>query len=290
MKMMLNGQPRELSVDTGSDISSITNEAALELGVKQFHTENGGAFLNNVTIDRYGFLDSLAFGAVHTTGKWPVLIIPDKVVPNTISGLIGANIMQPYDVELNFFRGKLNFFAPNKCPAPVYWAKAYARMAMTIDSNQHISVEAKLDGKTVTVILDTGASNSIMSLDVARDLFGWSDNDPRMKPVTEENFNGGGSADVYLFPFQSLTFEGVTVNNPKIQMVPREHFMQHDKSIVVGLNVLRQLHLLIAYPDNTLYLTPAEAEDGQIPAIPPQPTAAAKMTDAAVPIGPKTSP
>ena len=66
--------------------------------------------------------------------------------------------------------------------------------------------------------------------------------------------------------------------------------MHHDKSIVVGLNVLRQLHLLIAYPDNTLYLTPAEADDRQAPATPPPPVAGAKITNPAAQTGPKTSP
>jgi predicted aspartyl protease len=290
VNMTLNGKPRELEVDTGSYNSSITREAAAELGVQQLYTANGGAFLNDVSIDRYGFLDSLSFGAIHTTGKWAILITPDKVVPSTISGLLGPDIMKNYDVEMDFFRGKLNFFARSKCPDPVYWSNAYAKMAMRIDRNQHISVQAKLDGKPVTVVLDTGSTNSIMNRDFAHDLFDWSENDPRIKLVREnDNINGGSATSVYTFPFQTLAFESVTVNNPKISMVPKEHFMQ-DKSIVLGLNVLRQLHFFIAYQDDTLYITPAEAADRQVPVLPNPSPAPGNTTASAAQSAQKSSP
>src|SRR4051812_5057298 len=55
----LNGKPLTWQVDTGSDASSVTYEAARELALNPHFTNRGGAFLNNISIVQYAKLDSL---------------------------------------------------------------------------------------------------------------------------------------------------------------------------------------------------------------------------------------
>ena len=77
-----------------------------------------------------------------------------------------------------------------------------------------------------------------------------------------ERLNGGARTPFYTFPFKSLSFEGIAVLNPQITMIPKKAFLQsrnHDATIVLGMSVLRQLHLYVDYPGQTLYLTGAEA-------------------------------
>jgi predicted aspartyl protease len=253
-----------LQVDTGTDVTTVTWETSEELGLKAKPTANGGAFLNNVSLNAYAYLDSLGIGPLHASDRWPVLIMSGNAMEPTTFGLLGADVMKNYDVEFDFFRGKFNLFAHNKCPGAVYWTHdVYAEIPIQIDFNSHIVVDAGLDGKKVRVILDTGSDDSIMSLDAARSLFDWGDSDPRIKRIGTVNINGGAAAPIYEYPFGYLSFEGIAVRNPRIRLVPRENFDPHgrdDANIVLGMSVLRQLHLYVAYDEKKLYLTGAQAQ------------------------------
>ena len=61
---------------------------------------------------------------------------------------------------------------------------------------------------------------------------------------------------VYNYPFQSLSFGAVQVSHPQIQIV--EDRVWYDKTdLLLGIGILRQLHLYIAYKEGKMYLTPA---------------------------------
>jgi hypothetical protein len=62
---------------------------------------------------------------------------------------------------------------------------------------------------------------------------------------------------VYNYPFQTLTFGGVTVNRPHIQIVSDPVWREDD--LLLGVGILSQLHLYIAYGEKKLYITPALA-------------------------------
>jgi hypothetical protein len=64
---------------------------------------------------------------------------------------------------------------------------------------------------------------------------------------------------MYRFPFDTLSFEGVTVQNPDIDIIPGETYGKLNPQLIIGINVLRQLRVYIAYKEQTLYLTSAEA-------------------------------
>lgn len=261
---ILNGRNYELLVDTGSVNSSVNDETAFELGLSKKWTPNGGAFMNDIRIDQYSTLDSLQVGLLKAE-KWTVIIIPNNLLGPTYAGLLGPDFLANWDVEFDFYRGKLDLFEHNVCQKfAVYWSKdPFAALPIDLDQSQyHIDVHAMLDGKPVSVTFDTGSDNSIMSLDAAADLFGWATSDPRLKLVGSQNINGGKSAPLYSFPFATLDFQGIVIKNPRITLIPMKNFfdLPHgDASIVLGMSVLRQLHMYVDYQGRTLYLTAAEA-------------------------------
>jgi hypothetical protein len=124
-----------------------------------------------------------------------VLVVPNSVVPPTIAGLIGTEIMSNYDIEFDFYRGKMNFFQHSDCRSGVYWTKAnYAEVPIKLDRDRHIVLDATLDGKPITAILDTGSIASYMSLDNAREWFGWNKDDPRLKLARHSSMTIRGSS------------------------------------------------------------------------------------------------
>ncbi|HTW34591.1 MAG TPA: pepsin/retropepsin-like aspartic protease family protein [Rhizomicrobium sp.] len=261
----MNGHPFFLLVDTGSVHSSMTYETASELGVKLSWTPYGGAFLNNIAIDEYTTLTQFKLGPLRSDEKLQVLVIPNDIVPASTAGLLGPDIMASMDVEFDFYRGKFNLFEHNACDGHVvYWTHdPYAALPIKLDRHSfHVDVEAVLDGKPLMVTFDTGSGTSTMSLEAARELFGWDEKDPRVKYVGKQSLNGGEESAFYTFPFGTLSFDGVTVSNPQITLIPNDHFFRernHDAVIILGMSVIRQLHMYVDYQGSMLYLTGAEA-------------------------------
>jgi predicted aspartyl protease len=257
----VNGRPVSMLVDTGSYISSLGFDTAAALGLR-LKPGAFGSYVNNVPVFFYAQTETFNLGPASGNGL-QFFVVPAQLLEPGISGMIGPDIMKQFDVEIDFVGGNFKFFVPNTCAAPpVYWTQApYAEVPMKVDRDWKVVVSAQLDGRPVTVILDTGASRSLMNFKAAKDLFGWQDDDPNLKSLTL-NINGK-PAHVYRYRFSTLTFEGIQVAYPDIDMAEGENFDTHgrgDAQLILGMSVLRQLHLYIGYKAQKLYLTAAEAK------------------------------
>lgn len=77
----------------------------------------------------------------------------------------------------------------------------------------------------------------------------------------------------YSHKFESLSFEGISVTNPKISIITdrmaakdlkptirgklADPYSSHIRQVIVGMDVLRHLHLYMAYKEKKLYISPA---------------------------------
>lgn len=255
----LDGKPFIMGVDTGSVYTSVKIEAAEELNLPLDATW-GASFLNNVASHQMANLHSLTLGRMEVS--WPVLVTQNFVVDPWQAGLIGQDVLSDFDLEIDYYHSKLNFFMHNTCTTDAaYWAKGpVAVVPFEMDRNSHIVMDAVLDGKKIGAMLDTGSDTSTMSLEAAQEFFGIRSNDPRLKTLRQAHINGGASATISAFPFSTLNLEGVAISNPQIDLVPKSSFgNQRDVDVILGANVLRRLRMYIAYQQKKVYLTDAEA-------------------------------
>lgn len=152
----------------------------------------------------------------------------------------------------------------------VYWGGTYARHPIEFDETNlvasdkietptnvqapHIYITGTLDGTKVHALVDTGSSVSVMTLQQADVILGWHGLPAEAKKVG--SFRGN---EQYLYPFKTLSFGGITINNPKMLITnvtgPGTESDEYD--LVLGMDVLRHLHLYISYAEKTLYVTPA---------------------------------
>jgi hypothetical protein len=130
---------------------------------------------------------------------------------------------------------------------------------MKLDDNRHITIPVMLDGKPLTAVADTGAARSFMSFQVAKEIFGLDEKNPALKSLGVFGINNVAAEQLFHYPFQSLTFEGIEIRNPDIAITKGSDADKDDPQLVIGIGVLRQLHMYIAYKEQVLYLTPAEA-------------------------------
>ncbi len=201
---------------------------------------------------------------------------------NTISPACWpATSCAPLTVDLDFTAGRMNFFMPDHCPGKViYWpVDTVAAVPITLDAT-HIVVPVTVDGHAMRATIDTGASRTTMNLTYAQSFFGLSPGSPDM---AEADFhpNGDKSLTVYRHTFSSLSFEGVTVKNPTMIIMPDRinskqnitptgsHISSRDialPQILIGLDILRKLHVYISYKEARALHHAAGRQGGKGPA------------------------
>ncbi|HWD25645.1 MAG TPA: aspartyl protease family protein [Rhizomicrobium sp.] len=247
----VGGQPLQMLVDTGGLISTISPKTAESLGLElrtmpTSHVRVAGG----LDIQYYVRAQNVVIGGL-ATPNFQFLVQPPRLGEG-FNGSIGPDILAAFDADFDFGGGKLNLFSPDHCPGRVtYWTDGdVARLPFTLSETRQIHVNMQLDGKELKVLIDTGASHSVLSLDAASSLFGISEADPALKYIGRVNNKMKG----WSYPFKALSFGGITVNNPEIIVTDDE-----TRTNTIGMDVLGKLHMYIAYKERAIYLTPADA-------------------------------
>ena len=256
----IGGHPVSMLVDTGSPASILRQGMADALGLKSEMVVAPVWFelFGGVHLYRYVKAKDFSLGGM-TAAKALFLLIPDDAMVPGQDGLLGADFLSNLDVDFDFANAKLNLFAPHRCEGrAVYWTQdeaAIAKVPISLEDDRHIDVPIKIDGKPLKAVFDTGASRTVMNLETGMDKFGLTPASPGM----QRQGNTGDSNPSYSYTFKTLTFEGVTVNNPVVVFVPEEKSQWHEYKALLGIGILRQLHLYIAYKERMLYVTAATA-------------------------------
>jgi hypothetical protein len=201
------------------------------------------------------------------------LVDPSGITGN-LDGRLSPDLLRGYDVDFDFANNKMNFFAQDHCPGKVvYWTTSYASIPMTLDRIGHIVIRVELDGETLDAVVDTGAAQSTISETYASRAFHIGATSPGASPVPNA---GPDSLIQYRYAFKALTMNGIAVKNPVINVLPDRAEQQiraqlgkladdpqfgvdQQPRLIIGMDVLRQLHLYIAYKERMLYVSGASA-------------------------------
>lgn len=262
----INGQERSMLVDTGSIFSTVTEQTVDDLHLK---TEEAPMRMfqlaDGKSIDSSANVKEIIIGEMR--GKdWPFLVIPrGEPGSDRWAGTVGPDVMGNYDVEFDFGAGKFALYSHDHCPGKVvYWTRdGYASLPVSLGRmDDHIRLTATLDGKPLNVLIDTGTSMSVMNFATAHELFGIAPNDPALINACPLCPAGSAERGAVRYPFKSLSFGGVTVLGPNINLYPdtlKGLGTDEEDQMIVGMTILKQLHLYLSYKEKTLYVTGANA-------------------------------
>ena len=269
-------KPVHLLVDTGGAFSTLTKRTVRELSLT---TGQSRVQLTNVRGQKENLevrLPSITLGHLRQENVFfmvdPGGDNPSDTSPQFFEGVLGPDFLRNVDLDFDFAANKLNIVSQKHCAGKVvYWqAPALAIVPMTLDQGGHITFQMQLDGKRVNAALDTGATNTNLNLTVARQAFNVDVNAPDVEKIGE--LKGGYSANIYRRRFKSLAFEGVTLNNPMIDLLPdlmsgaglrapqTGSLMRESRAlpdVILGMSALSQLHLYVAYQERKVYITAA---------------------------------
>ncbi|MEJ1969290.1 MAG: aspartyl protease family protein [Rhizomicrobium sp.] len=276
----IQGVPKVLLLDTGGAVEEITPKVADELHLPRM--------MSNITL--YDVAAQTSSDMVHVEMLLGSLKAPAvaMVVGNGLdgfsnrpdfAGILAPDILQAYDVDLDFGTGKLSLFSQDHCPGGViYWpTTAVAVVPMKSLSDGHIVVSVTLDGHPVDALLDTGAWGTTLADRDATQTFGLTLGSADTPAAG--SFQDGSGRPLYRHTFASLAFEGIAVAHPQVEIIPdsmRKRFETKSEvvtgsnltgkpdagmatSMLVGMNILRHFHIYIAYKERKVYITPVSA-------------------------------
>ncbi len=257
--MTVGGKTLTMLVDTGGFLSMLSADSVESLGltpeplsprvdIRQF----GG-----LKIDHYVTAPDVALGQLKA-GSFEFLVWPHGGYSPDEDGLLAPDILSSFDAEFDFANASLNLIQHNECDgSPVYWTHdPFGEVDISLDHDRHITVPVNLDGHKFEALIDTGAWKTVARLERIEDEFDIDEKNPNLKR------SDGSRPDRprYRYPFKALTFEGVVVSNPDIELIPNDQSkLYRGPEIIIGMNVLRELHLYVAYKKRTLFVTPASA-------------------------------
>ena len=250
----VNGKDATLGIDTGGPFSSLTLAAAHRLG--------------NV-----GHRDDLRIGDFELDRVYMAWM---ESFPG-VDGLIAPDVLDKYDAEFDFGDNIFRLFQPHPCANDaVYWTGSYTVIPFTLTREGHVRVPVTLDGQNIYAILDTGAPISVLSMQDASRMFGLDPDSANIKaartvsglwsnlhlaPYTSGIWNTPSkTVSAYTYPFKTMTMGGMSLTDPPIELIQGRNFLGNDfASLLLGNDVLSHFHLIIAYREQKLYVTDAEA-------------------------------
>lgn len=262
--VFIGGKQLQMLVDTAGVVSMLSTHAEDTLGLGR--RAIGGSrlqFYGKVQVTSYVHAPDMLIGRSELPA-FNIMTVPDGEIPPDIDGMIAPDLLSIFDVDFDFAKGKFSLFSQDHCPGMgAYWTDAPAQIPIEITNLNQIVLTLQLDGQDVLATIDTGSTNSELSLEAAEKLFDFSVDSPMVK--RDQNVH---RFKAYHYPFKKLQMQGVTVNNPDLTLISddesgmgRSNWEIDNRTprLILGLNVLRQLHLFIAYKEKILYVTSAEA-------------------------------
>lgn len=257
--VQINGVPKNFLLDTGGGMTQILKSTAEELKLENTYSRVAVRDMYGHFNDRAVRIKTLDMG-MQRGEDMKIHLAAAPELPDGAAGLLSTDLFLQYDIDLDFGADRLNYFSQDHCEGRVaYWPERPLAIIPIDLSGGHLNVDVTLDGQIFHAVLDTGAPTT--STRVA-DIIGAF----KLERGSPELPLAGTDADrpdlkFYTHTFERLSFGDITVLHPQVFLRPeigaRPGTGPNDRNILIGLNVLRRLHIYIAYGEKKLYVSPA---------------------------------
>jgi predicted aspartyl protease len=234
----LNGAVKNFLLDTGGLVSQIQKSAADDL---KLPIRRGDIRLIDVMGSKPDAQVSIRqFGLGGMRAKdvfFPISTVVEP--PGTLDGFLALDLTFHRDFDVDFGSDVLNFFSQDHCPgAGAYWTTPAVAVVPFTLKNNHIFVQVTLDGHAFQAIIDTGSASTFMGSGAAERIFGLT--------LGDANTPESGS-----MVFQTAA-GSVAVNNPFV-IIAQDKI--RDADLLIGMDVLRELHIYFAFAENKMYIS-----------------------------------
>lgn len=251
VSVSIDGVPASLLLDTGAEAGLITPDAALRLGLpldptRQTRIEGTGGAGEVIP---HVVLPGLAIGNLtvpaHSVPVGPLPAVPRITPP--VAGLLGADILAGFDVEIDARRGRFALHrVTGACAALVPWAHETVPLRR---SGDRLVVGAVLDGHPLDALLDTGALSVVLDTAAAERL--------GVSAAALARDPGGVSGGVdmremvfHWHRFASLAIGDVVIRDPVITVTP----VREQTPMLLGASWFATRHVWLSYATGRMFV------------------------------------
>jgi hypothetical protein len=259
--MRVGDQVLNMVVDTGGVGSMLTADAVKRIGARPYNIFDGVPANKRLEIIGYqgtrvvsaANVPDIALGRDKHGGPMFLFVSPNKLPPGD-DGILSNDILKNYDIEFDFANDKFRMYDLGHCDgAPrALFSEPIAEVPMSTDKFGHILITAKLDGREMEALVDTGFWRSTADWETIQNLFHLTETSPSVTASADLK----GQIATYRYPFQTLDIEGMSVRIPDIVLAPRalSNMRNRQPDLILGIDILRHLHIYIDHRDRAIYL------------------------------------
>ena len=251
-----NGYAVTLVLDTGAERTVLTPEVAERIGAqrpsiefqRQVHGIAGGIASYEAE------LRTFAAGGVAIPWR-RVLVAPvtmAKVFPTPLDGLLGADVLSDFDIDLDLPRHEITFYPKQSCSAATpNWTGPYTSINTGFSRGERLFFPVQLDGHRLTAIIDTGSQSTVLARSSAHAL-GLSDAMLSQDRAMTMQGVAGGPMSAHLHQFGRLEVGTLIVRNPSIVVADLQ---LSEADIVLGVDFLSSRRLWLSYGSRQIFLS-----------------------------------
>jgi len=195
-----------------------------------------------------------------------------------VIGVLGEDILSHFDVEIDIKGQRFSLFQMTGCDGAnlAYWTENYNVVDIgTYDARQpRLRLSGELNGSPVSMILDTGAPFSAVSLDVARAL-GLSPGGPGTEAVEQTSGVQGQAEATWVGTFKSFALDQEQIAPAKIRFFKFAQVAPDTGSklgrrafsidMFLGFDFIRAHHVLISHSQKKFYFSYSGGQPFSVP-------------------------
>jgi clan AA aspartic protease (TIGR02281 family) len=253
----INGSDTRFALDTGAFFSFMSRANASSLGLNlrpapfgyRINGIGGSAGVQFTQVKDFGILGTTLHNIAFIVGG-----------TDTGEGLLGANLLDLVDLEIDLAHGKLTLFKPDHCDkrSLAYWSKGGNYNVADIVSagnrnDRRTFLSVTINGKQVRAVLDSGASATVLSRRAAERV-GIDLGAPDVRAGRSSVGIGARSVKTWTVRIDSFSVGTETIQHSQMQVIDGS-MGDGDTDMLLGVDFLLAHHMFIANSQRKAYFT-----------------------------------
>lgn len=251
----INGKPVRMLLDTGSYATFVLRDEAESQRLSPERINRQVQGVGGMTSLFLVKVKDFAIGDAHAKNlRFPVIETLDNA---GMGGIVGADFLLQYDVELNLADKRVKLFRADHCQdkALAYWDQDAMTVPMkfTPESTTPL-VPVSINGVALWALVDSGADGTIIDLDTARKL-GFSEDAAGVTPGGKAHGIGTETRTLWRHTFDSFAIGDELIRHPRIGVIDNTADLRSRKEhqVVLGRDFLSSHHVLLAQSQMLFY-------------------------------------